>query len=48
MDYENYIEIVDGSVVMSIELFEELCQEIDKLRQMERIIGTDKVSMNDD
>ena len=36
---DKQIEIVDGKVIMALEVFEDMVAEIDKLRQLEQTVG---------
>ena len=36
---DKQIEIVDGKVIMALEVFEGMVAEIDKLRQLEQTVG---------
>ena len=36
---DNSIEIVDDKVIMTLEVFEDMVVEIDKLRQLEQAVG---------
>ena len=36
---DNSIEIVDDKVIMALEVFEDMVAEIDKLRQLEQVVG---------